>query len=94
MNVMVRMSKLEPAYSLIRKFDTANKAGAAVLAERLELTRSAVAKWTLPPRGKGLGGTGGYIPPRYYREILAFAREIGVAIEPAEFVTGPHDFAA
>ncbi len=95
MNVMVRMSKLDPAYSVISKFDgkdaTGKKRGTIVLAERLGLTRSAVAKWTLPPKDGGNGGTGGYIPSRYYKQILAFAEEIGVSIDPSEFVTNPND---
>jgi hypothetical protein len=90
MNLMVRMSKLEPAYSVIRKFDgrgdDAKKRGSAVLAERLRLTRSAVTKWTLPVEQSG---TGGYIPHRYYQDILAFAKEIGVDLDPAEFVVRP-----
>jgi len=90
MNVMVRMSKLEPAYSVIRKFDgkgdDAKKRGSAVLAERLGLTRSAITKWTLPVEQSG---TGGYIPHRYYQEILAFAKETDVELDPAEFVVRP-----
>lgn len=90
MDVMVRMSKLEPAYSLIRKFDPKRQGkvsrGAAAVAERLGLTRSAVSKWTLPV---SQSGTGGYVPPRYYDEILAFANEVGVELEPAEFVVRP-----
>jgi hypothetical protein len=91
MNVMMvgmpRLSKLEPAYNVIRKFDgkgdDAKKRGSIVLAERLNLTRSAVTKWTLPVEQSG---TGGYIPHRYYEDILAFAREVGVDLDPAEFV--------
>ena len=94
MNVMSQKSKLEPAFSVIRKFDTPEKTGAVVLAERLGLTRSAVTKWTLPPRGKGNGGTNGYIPSRYFNEILAFAKEIGVPLDPGEFVRRSEDVEA
>lgn len=90
MNVMVQMSKLEPAYSLIRKFDPKGQGkvsrGAEAIAVRLGLTRSAVTKWTLPANKSG---TGGYIPPRYYDEILTYANETGIEIEPAEFVVRP-----
>lgn len=88
MNVMVQMatSKLDPAYSVIRKFDTAERKGSFVLSQRLGLARSAVTKWTLP---RERSGTGGHIPPRYYADILAFAREVGVQLDPSEFVIGP-----
>jgi len=98
MNVMVRMSKLEPAYSVIRKFDgtdaAGKKRGTIILAEHLGLTRSAVAKWTLPPKDGGNGGTGGYIPSRYYDDILAFAEKIGVDLDEGEFVRRPDEVAA
>lgn len=90
MDVMVRMSKLEPAYSIIRKFDPKRDGkvsrGAAAIAERLGLTRSAVSKWTLPVNQSG---TGGYVPPRHYDDIRAFAEEIGIDLDPAEFVVRP-----
>lgn len=93
MNVMVQMakSKLDPAYSVIRKFDTKERRGSYVLSQRLGLTRSAVTKWTLPVEQMG---TGGYIPPRYYDSILAFAKELGISLHPSEFVVKSHeDFA-
>jgi hypothetical protein len=77
------MSKLDPAYSIIRKFDTDRCRGTEVLGRRLGIVRSAVTRWAL---AKERGGTGGYIPPRYYREILAFAHEAEVALDPSEFV--------
>jgi hypothetical protein len=77
------MSKLDPAYSIIRKFDTGSRSGSEILGRRLGIVRSAVTRWAL---AKEKGGTGGYIPPRYYREILAFARETGVLQNPSEFV--------
>ena len=77
------MSKLEPAYSVIRKFDTEDQRGTEVLGIRLGIVRSAVTRWTL---AREKGGTGGYIPPRYYDEILSFAKEQGVSLDPREFV--------
>lgn len=88
---MVTMSKLEPAYSVIRKFDKVDNGrivarGTDVLAHRLGLTRPAVLKWTLASEKSG---TGGYIPHRYYDEILAYADEVGVSVDPSEFVVKP-----
>lgn len=80
------MSKLDPAYSIIRKFDTDDQRGTEVLADRLRINRSAVTRWTL---AREKGGTGGYVPPRYYDEILFFANELRVPLDPAEFVVGP-----
>ena len=77
------MSKLEPAYSVIRKFDTEDRRGTEVLGVHLGVVRSAVTRWTL---AREKGGTGGYIPPRYYDEILSFAKEQGVSLDPREFV--------
>jgi hypothetical protein len=77
------MSKLDPAYSIIRKFDTSQARGTEVLGLRLGVARSAVTRWAL---AKQRGGTGGYIPPRYYSEILTFAGELGIALAPSEFV--------
>jgi uncharacterized protein YgbK (DUF1537 family) len=90
MNVMVRMSKLEPAYSIIKKFDPTGQGkvsrGAEAIASRIGLTRSAVSKWALPVKQSG---TGGYVPPRYYDDILAFANEAGIELDPKEFVVRP-----
>jgi hypothetical protein len=83
MNANPAMSKLEPAYSVIRKFDTDDQRGTEVLGVRLGVVRSAVTRWTL---AREKGGTGGYIPPRYYDEILSFAKERGVSLNPSEFV--------
>jgi hypothetical protein len=83
MNATIPMSKLDPAYSVIRKFDTSAARGSEVLGLRLGVVRSAVTRWAL---AKQRGGTGGYIPPRYYTEILTFAGELGIALHPSEFV--------
>jgi hypothetical protein len=83
MNAKIAMSKLEPAYGVIRKFDTQDQRGTEVLATRLGIVRSAVTRWAL---AREKGGTGGYIPPRYYDDILAFAKQQGIALDPAEFV--------
>lgn len=88
---MVTMSKLEPAYSVIRKFDKVDDGrivarGTDVLAHRLGITRTAVLKWTLATEKSG---TGGYIPHRYYDDILAYADELGVTVDPSEFVVKP-----
>ncbi len=80
---MVLMTKLDPAYSVIRKFDQDKRRGESVLADRLGKDRSTILKWTLP---REKGGTGGYVPPWHYEEIIAFAQELGVALEPSEFV--------
>jgi hypothetical protein len=83
MNTKAAMSKLDPAYSIVRKFDTDDQRGTEVLANRLGIVRSAVTRWTL---AREKGGTGGYVPPRYYDEILSFAKECGIALDPGEFV--------
>ena len=77
------MAKLEPAYSVIRKFDRPDKRGEAILGTRLGVARTTVLKWTL---AREKGGTGGYVPPMYYEGILAFADTLGVQLEPGEFV--------
>ncbi len=89
MNAMARMSnKLDPAYSLIRKFDTSEKRGTFVLATRLGVDRSTVQKWTMP---REKGGTGGFVPFDYCKEILAFARELDVPLDPSEFILSPDE---
>jgi hypothetical protein len=80
------IGNLEPAFSIVRKFDTPAKSGTKVLAERLGIDRSAVAKWVLP---KASRGTGGWVPYWYYDQIMAFAKEIGIDLDPAEFVIRP-----
>jgi hypothetical protein len=93
MNVMVRMSnKLDPAYSIVRKFDEPEakgkpaRSGTVVLAARLDIDRSTVQKWTM---ARERGGTGGFIPFQYHGKILTFAEQIGIDLDPAEFVLRP-----
>lgn len=91
MIVTVPMSKLDPAFSVIRKFDTKERRGSYVLSQRLGIARSAVSKWTLP---REKSGTGGFIPPRYYEQILGFADEMGIDLDPSELVRKPEVAAA
>jgi hypothetical protein len=89
MNVMVRMSnRLDPAYSVIRKFDLDGRRGPLVLAERLGVDRSTVQKWSM---SRDTGGTGGYIPSRHYEAIMESARELGVSLDEREFVKKSDD---
>lgn len=83
MNVTAQTTKLEPAYSVIRKFDLDGKRGESVLGARLDVDRATVLKWT---RSREKGGTGGYIPSRYYDRILEFAEELGIPLDLVEFV--------
>jgi hypothetical protein len=92
MSVMERMSsKLDPAYSVIRKFDMPGKSGTVVLAERLGRDRSTVQKWTMAREQRG---TGGFIPYPYHDEIEAFAEELGIPFERSEFLSRRAEAAA
>lgn len=85
---MERMSsRLDPAYSVIRKFDVEGKpgkSGTVVLAERLNVDRSTVQKWTMASERRG---TGGFIPYRYHDEIVTFAEELGIPFDRSEFLS-------
>lgn len=84
MSVMERMSsRLDPAFSIVRKFDTATKRGTFVLAERLKVDRSTVQRWMMPRERRG---TGGFIPYPYHEPIEAYAEELGIEFERSEFL--------
>ena len=88
MTELAHLSKLEPAYSVIRKFDRDGRRGSYVLAAKLGIGRPAVTKWAL---SKQKGGTGGYIPPHYYTKIMSIARDLGIPLTPSE-LTGLTEF--
>lgn len=81
---MVSMSKLEPAYSLIRKFDTAEKSGAYVIAEALGLHRVTVQRWATAREN---GGTGGVVPPKHHGQISRLAKEMGVKLKAEDLIS-------
>lgn len=71
---------LSPAEYVIRCFK-----GVRATARVLDRSPSSVSKWTRP---KDERGTGGYIPSRAAREILAKAKELSLDITPADLLFG------
>lgn len=67
-----------PANRVIKAFG-----GCRPLARRLGLNHSWVVRWRKPDFE---GGTGGLIPSRHHREILAAAREDGIRLKPADLI--------
>jgi len=68
---------LEPASTIIKRIG-----GIAVVADLLKLNRTSVLRWTHP---RDRGGTGGLVPSKHQADLMAKAREKGVAIQPADF---------
>ena len=70
-----------PAHTVIARFG-----GSGPLSRRLGLDRSAVHRWALP---KTRGGTGGLVPGRHHRRLLALAADEGVALSAADLIGAP-----
>lgn len=68
---------MEPASTIIRKLG-----GAKIVAAITGLAVTAPYRWQ-HPRQKG--GTGGLIPQKYHRFLLAYARQHGIALGAADF---------
>lgn len=60
--------------------------GVDAVASALGLNVSTVHRWTYP---KERGGTGGTVPTKHQRELLAVARERGIDLSPADFFDPP-----
>ena len=60
--------------------------GAAVVASWLGITPKSVHCWKYP---REKGGSDGFIPSKYQGEILLYAKENGVLLEPEDFID-PH----
>ena len=75
------MPSVEPAATVLARFG-----GAGPLAQLLRLDRSAVHRWALP---KDRGGSGGLIPARHPRRLLALAAAPGLALSPADLIGAP-----
>jgi hypothetical protein len=69
---------MEPAVTIIKKLG-----GAAAVAEIARTALSAPYRWQSP---RHRGGTGGCIPQRHHRALLAFARKHGIALAADEFL--------
>lgn len=72
---------LDPAQMILNRFG-----GAGPLSRRLGLDRSAVHRWALP---KSRGGSGGLIPAKHHRRLLAMAAAEGIALCAADLVDAP-----
>jgi hypothetical protein len=77
---------LDPASTIIKRFG-----GIAAVADMLKLNRTSVLRWTHP---RERGGTGGLVPTKHQADLMAKARERGVAIKPADFFAAKRDVAA
>ncbi|MBP30457.1 hypothetical protein [Methylobacterium sp.] len=71
------MSKLQPAYGIIKDLG-----GSTEVAAALGIDRSAVWRWTQP---KAKGGTNGTVPHWYVARLLEFARDKDKPLTAARF---------
>lgn len=69
---------MEPAQSIIRVLG-----GPSAIAQQLGIHRTRVSSWQ---RSRATGGTGGTIPQKYHRELLARAKALGVELQPDAFL--------
>ena len=69
---------MEPASTIIKKLG-----GEAAVAEVTASALSSPYRWQYP---RNRGGTGGWIPQRHHRVLLAFARKRGVQLAAEEFL--------
>lgn len=74
---------MNQAEMIIAKFGTGYKM-AQMLTHTLgrEIHRSTISRWTKP---KSKGGTGGYIPPRWYGVIIVTAEQNGIQLSTEDF---------
>jgi len=81
--MMPDQKRCEPATSIIGALG-----GFAEVAGRLDVDHSTVHRWTYPTDAPQ--GTGGRIPPRHWDALIEFARERGIELSNADFVSnGP-----
>lgn len=59
--------------------------GTVTVSKIVGRTPGAISKWQAP---RSRGGTGGLIPARYYAPLLAYARQHGIDLTPAELIGG------
>lgn len=71
---------LEPARSIIVALG-----GPAKIAKETKVSISTVSRWGKPRRD---GGSGGYIPLKRYTALSKIAKDKGISLELAHFVTG------
>ena len=69
---------LRPASTIIERLG-----GEAVVAKRTKTANSQPYKWQYE---RAKGGTGGLIPQRHHPTLLDLAKELGVALTPADFL--------
>ena len=72
---------IDPAHTVLLRFG-----GAGPLSRLLGLDRSAVHRWALP---RSRGGSGGLVPGRHHRRILALAAAEGIALSAADLIGAP-----
>ena len=70
--------RLEPAFSVVQRFG-----GIAETAQAAGVHYSRVSKWMKPT---SVGGSGGLIPQKHHRRLLAAARERGLRLTPADII--------
>jgi hypothetical protein len=73
---------MEPAATIIKKLG-----GEAVVAEITATALSAPYRWQYP---RERGGTGGRVPQRHHRLLLAYARQRGISLSAEEFLPSEH----
>ena len=71
------MRRAQPAYSIVERLG-----GNAAVAEALNVTRQAVDYWCTPISRRGSGGR---IPGKYHKQIIALAKEMGVPLSYEDF---------
>jgi len=70
--------RLEPARTIVQRFGGIRKTAKAA-----GVHYSRVSKWMKPAE---VGGTGGLIPQKHHRRLLAAARECGVPLTPGDIM--------
>lgn len=73
--------RLDPARSIVARLG-----GEAVVKDIAKVSVSTAYCWQYP---REHGGTGGTIPQRHHRAILAYAKENKIALKAEDFLPGP-----
>lgn len=78
---------LSPAADIVKKFQSDRKPGPYVLAELLGIRPSAIYRWMY---AKQYGGTGGMVPQRWHRKLIATARDRNIPLTADEIIGVAH----
>jgi hypothetical protein len=74
---------MEPADSIIQKLG-----GPSEVAKIVGVHRTRVSNWKRP---RNRGGTGGRVPQNHIPALLAYARDNGIGLGPADFIPAAAD---